>query len=135
MTRLLIVGLVAGTAFLVTDGILHANPLARRLYAVYRPIARPSVNSLAGSVVDLVYGVVLTALFAILRQRLPGETGLEKAMSFGAMVWFLRVGMRVAGEWVTTTVPAPTHAYTLVAGLVQILLVSIIIAVLLPDAR
>lgn len=135
MLRQIVVGFVAGTAFLVTDGLVHANPLARRLYAVYRPIARPSINPLAGSAIDLVYGVVLTALFAILRQRLPGETGFAKAMSFGAMVWFLRVGMRVAGEWVTTTVPASTHAYTLAAGLVQVLLVSIVIAMLLPDAR
>ena len=35
---------------------------------------------------------------------------------------FLRVCMRVAGEWVITVVPAPAHAYTLVAGLAQALL-------------
>jgi hypothetical protein len=48
------------------------------------------------------------------------------------MVWFLRVVMRVATDWVTTTVPPSTHVYTLVGGLVQILLVAALIAVLLP---
>ena len=54
-------------------------------------------------------------------------------ISFGAMVWFLRVVMRVAGEWVTTTVPASAHAYSLVAGLVQVLLLAVFIALLLPQ--
>jgi hypothetical protein len=53
--------------------------------------------------------------------------------SFGAMVWFLRAVMKVAGEWITTTVPASAHVYSLVAGLVQMLLVAVLIALLLPQ--
>jgi hypothetical protein len=132
MLRQILVGALAGVAFLVLDGVLNANPLARQLYAVYQPIARPGVNALAGSVVDLAYGVILALLFATLRASLPGRTGPMKALSFGLMVWFLRVCMRVAGEWVTTIVPVPVHAYTLFAGLVQILIVTSIIALLLP---
>lgn len=132
MLRHALVGLVAGVVFLALDGVLNANPLAQRLYAVYQPIARPTVNALVGSVVDLAYGVILTALFATLRPSLPGHTNLMKALSFGAVVWFLRVFMRVAGEWVTTIVPAPVHAYTLLAGLVQVLIVVCVIALLLP---
>ena len=131
MRRQILVGVLAGAAFLVLDGVLNANPLAQRLYAAYQPIARPSVNALAGSVVDLAYGVILALLFARLRTSLPGRTGLGKALSFGLMVWFLRVCMRVAGEWVMMTVPARVHAYTLIAGLVQILVVASLIALLL----
>lgn len=132
MVRLLIVGVVAGVAFLVLDGVINANPMAQRLYAAYRPIARPSVNALAGSAVDLVYGVILTALFTLLRGSLPGGSNLAKAVSFGLIVWFFRVCMRVVGEWVITVVPAEAHAYTLAAGLVQTLVVAVIIALLLP---
>ncbi len=133
MLRQILVGALAGVAFLVLDGVLNANPLAQQLYAAYQPIARPSVNALAGSAVDLAYGVILVLLFARLRASLPGRTSLKKALSFGLMVWFLRVCMRVAGEWVTTVVPAPVHAYTLVAGLVQMLIVASVIALLLPQ--
>ena len=133
MVRQMVVGLAAGVVFLILDGVINANPLAQRLYAAYQPIARPSVNALAGSAVDLAYGVILAALFVILRASLPGRTSLAKGLSFGLIVWFLRVFMRVAGEWVTTTVPASTHAYTLVAGLVQVLVVATIIALLLPE--
>jgi hypothetical protein len=56
-----------------------------------------------------------------------------KGLSFGAMVWFLRVVMRVAGEWITTTLPASAHVYTLLAGLIQVLLVTGLIALLVPQ--
>ncbi len=135
MLRQIGVGLVAGVAFLVLDGALNANPLAQRLYAAYQPIARPGVNALAGSAIDLAYGVILAWLFVMLRASLPGSAGLTKALSFGLIVWFLRVLMRVAGEWVMTVVPAPVHAYTLAAGLVQALVVAAIIAALLPQER
>ncbi len=132
MLRVVVVGLAAGVALLVTDAILNANPLAQRLYAAYGPIARSSVNAVAGSLIDLAYGLILAVLFVTLWASLPGETGLVKGLSFGLMVWFLRVVMRVASDWVTTTVPPSTHAYALVGGLVQILLVTALIAVLLP---
>ncbi len=133
MRRQIVVGLVAGVTFLVLDGVLNANPLAQRLYDAYGPIARPSVNVLAGSAIDLAYGVILAALFFTLWPSLPGRTSLMKGLWFGIMVWFFRVFMKVAGEWLTTTVPASTHAYTLVAGLVQVLLVVGVIALLLPQ--
>jgi hypothetical protein len=69
MRRPIVVGLVAGVAFLVLDGVLNANALAQRLYAAYRPIARPSVHALAGSAVDLAYGVILVGLFVRLCAR------------------------------------------------------------------
>jgi len=135
MLRGIIVGVVAGGAFLILDGVLNANPLAQQFYAPYHPIARPSVSAVAGSIIDLAYGVVLVFLFVTLRPSLPGQGILMKALSFGLIVWFLRVCMRVAGEWVVTTIPVQTHIYTLVAGLVQILIVAGIIALLLPEAQ
>ncbi len=132
MLRQILVGLAAGAVFLVLDGVINANPLAQRLYADNQPIARPSVNAFAGSVIDLAYGVVLAFLFVMLRDSLPGGGDLAKALSFGLIVWFLRVVMRVAGEWVVTTVPERVHAYTLAAGLMQVLIVCALIAWLLP---
>ena len=133
MLRQILVGLVAGVAFLVLDGVLHANPLAQRLYVAYQPIARQSVSALAGSAIDLAFGMILAGLFSALRASLPGRSSVTKGLSFGLMVWFLRVCMRVAGELVVTVVPAEVHAYTLGAGLVQVLIVAGVIALLLPE--
>ena len=135
MRRQILVGLAAGVVFLVLDGLLNANPLAQQLYAAYSPIARRSVNAVAGSLIDLAYGLILVVVFVTLRHCLPGRTRMTKAMSFGAMVWFLRVVMRVAGDWVVTTVPVSAHAYSLLAGLVQMLLVAGVIALSVPDQR
>ncbi len=135
MLRQIIVGLIAGVAFLLLDGVLNANPMAQRLYAAYQPIARQSVNVLAGSAIDLAFGVLLAALFSTLRTSLPGRTKVAKALSFGLIVWFLRVCMRVAGEWIVMVVPAHVHAYTLAAGLVQMLIVAGLIAFLLPQRQ
>jgi hypothetical protein len=135
MLRQVAVGVVAGIAFLILDGVLHANPLAQRLYAPYQVIARPSVNALAGSAIDLAFGVVLVFLFVTLRDSLPGRSSATKALSFGLLVWFLRVCMRVAGEWVMTVVPVQAHVYTLGAGLIQMLIVAGIIALLLPEPQ
>lgn len=35
MWRQIVIGLIAGVAFLVLDGVLNANPLAQWLYAAY----------------------------------------------------------------------------------------------------
>jgi hypothetical protein len=132
MVRRIGAGIAAGVAFLGLDGLLNANPIAQQVYLAYRPIARSRVDAVAGSMVDVVYGLVLVALFLRLRHCLPGRADATKGLSFGAIVWFLRVVMRVAGEWIVTTVPPSTHAYTLVAGLVQTLLVAELIALLAP---
>ncbi len=55
MRRQILVGLAAGLTFLVLDGLLNANPLAQQVYSAYGPIARSSVNAMAGSLVDLAF--------------------------------------------------------------------------------
>ncbi|MGA2327191.1 MAG: hypothetical protein ABSH05_12995 [Bryobacteraceae bacterium] len=43
MVRYLIVSIASGILFGALDGVLHANPLAQRLFQCYKPIARESV--------------------------------------------------------------------------------------------
>lgn len=135
MTRTAVVGLAAGLLFLFLDAAIHANPLAQGLYAVYEPLARPGANALLGSAIDLGYGLALAALFVRLRPSLPGRHGLAKGLAFGLVVWFLRVVMNVAGQWVTWTVAPATHAYTLAAGLLQVTAVSVLLGALLTPRQ
>ncbi len=72
MLRYVMVGIASGLLFGVLDGVLNANPLARKLLQVYEPIARTSVNASAGMIIDLVYGFVLAGMFMFLFHSLPG---------------------------------------------------------------
>ena len=126
MTRYVIVSLVSGILFGVLDGLINANPLAQRLYAVYKPIARTSLNPVAGIAIDIFYGFVMAGLFLVLYNSLPGETGLVKGISFALMLWFFRVLMYVATQWMMFNVPVAALLYTLVAGLGEVLILGLL---------
>jgi hypothetical protein len=126
MVAYLIVSIVGGVLFGVMDGLVNANPLATRLYQVYKPLARPALNLPAGVVIDLVYGFALAGLYLLLYQSLPGQTGIVKGVSFGIGVWFLRVVMQVASQWMMFVVPGKTLLYVLVTGLGEMLVLGIL---------
>ena len=114
MVRYVIVSIAGGVLFGILDGLINANPLAQRRHDVYRPIARPSVDFLAGIAIDLVYGFVIAGVYLLLYQCLPGRAGPVKGISFAFFIWFFRVVMGVASTWVMFDVPAGTLLYTLV---------------------
>lgn len=125
MMRYIVVSAGTGLLFAVMDGLINANPLAQRLLAVYKPIARESVNAPAGVVIDLAYGFVMAGLFLLLASALPGGPTM-KGISFGLIAWFFRVAMSVAGQWVAFKIPPAALAYMLVTGLVEMLILGII---------
>jgi hypothetical protein len=126
MITYIVVSIISGILFGVLDGLINANPLAQRLYSVYKPIARTSVNAVAGITIDLVYGFVMAAVFLLLYKSLPGETGFVKGVSFALLVWFFRVVMYTASQWVMFNVPGKTLLYTLAAGLGEMLIIGIL---------
>jgi hypothetical protein len=126
MIGYIICSVVSGILFGILDGVINANPLARRLYEVYKPIARTSVNPLAGIVIDLVYGFVMASVFLLLYKSLPGETGLVKGVSFAFLVWFFRVVMYTASQWVMFKVPVEALLYSLVTGLGEMLILGVL---------
>ncbi len=99
MTTFVIVAAISGVLFGAMDALMNANPLARRLYSVYEPLSRTSLNPVAGVVIDLFYGFVMAALFVILYEALPGASGLLKGLSFAVIAWFFRVLMSVLSQW------------------------------------
>ena len=126
MMGYVIVSVVSGILFAILDGVINANPLAQRLYAVYKPIARTSINPLAGMAIDLAYGFVMAGVFLLLYNSLPGETGLLKGLSYALIMWFFRVVMQVASQWIMFTVPAKTLLYTLLSGLGEMLILGVL---------
>ena len=134
MTGYIIVSVVSGILFGILDGLINANPLAQRLYEVYKPIARTSINPLTGMVIDLVYGFVMAGVFLLLYKSLPGETGLVKGMSYGCLVWFFRVVMYTASQWVMFKVPIEALLYSLVTGLGEMLILGVLCGLTLKPA-
>lgn len=125
MIRYIVVSVVSGFLFGILDGLIYANPLAQRLHEVYKPIARASINTLAGIVIDLIYGFVMAGAFLLLHESLPGETGLVKGVSFALLVWFFRTVMYAASQWVMYNIPIVTLLYSLVAGLGEMLILGV----------
>ena len=134
MIGYIIVSIISGVLFGVLDGVINANPLAQRLYQVYKPIAKTSINPLAGIMIDLVYGFVMAGVFLLLYKSLPGETGLVKGTSFGFLVWFFRVVMYAASQWVMFKVPIEALLYSLVTGLGEMLILGVLYGLTLKPA-
>jgi len=124
MWNYILISVISGFAFGTMDAIINANPLAQRLMTVYQPIARQSVNMTAGIIIDLLYGFVLAGLFLLLRDSLPGNTGLVKGLSFGLILWFLRVVMYAVTQWMTINLPANTIWYIILSGLLEMLILG-----------
>jgi hypothetical protein len=134
MTGYIIVSVVSGILFGVLDGVINANPLAQRLYEVYKPIARVSINPVAGIVIDLVYGFIMAGVFLLLYTSLPGETGFVKGLSFACLAWFFRVVMHAASQWVMFNIPVETALYSLAAGLGEMLILGVLYGLTLKPA-
>ena len=126
MIGYIIVSVISGILFGILDGVINANPLAQRLYKVYQPIAKTSINPLAGILIDLVYGFAMAGVFVLLYNSLPGETGLLKGVSFAVLAWFFRVVMSVASQWIMYIVPGKTLLYSLICGLGEMLVLGVL---------
>jgi hypothetical protein len=135
MTSYIIVSVISGILFGILDGLINANPIANKLFEVYKPIAKTSVNFVAGMIIDLAYGFILAALFQLVYPSLPGEVGLVKGVSFALMVWFFRVVMSVASQWMMFKVPLKALLYTLLAGLGEMLILGMLYGLALQPAK
>ncbi|MFC2082417.1 hypothetical protein ACFLSG_00055 [Candidatus Bipolaricaulota bacterium] len=132
MTRFILVSVGSGILFGLMDGVINANPFARRLFKVFDPIARKTINVPAGLVIDLIYGFALAGGFLLLRASLPGDSGMMKGLIFGGLIWFARVVMQVASQWMMFQVPVSALLYTLATGLLEMLVLGLLYGLTLP---
>lgn len=126
MIRYILVSVISGILFGGLDGLIHANLFAKKLYAVYEPIAKSSINVPAGIAIDLAYGFIMAAIFLRFYSSLPGCSGFLKGLSFAALVWFLRVVMSALSTWMMLAVPAKTIGYDMLAGLAEMLALGVL---------
>ena len=134
MVRFIIVCLSNGLLFGMLDGFLNANPFAQKLFAVYKPISKTTINVPAGIIIDLSYGFIMGAIFLLLYSALPGTSGLQKGICYGLIVWFFRVVMSVASTWMMFRVPAGALVYSAMSGLVEMMIIGLIYGLFLKPA-
>lgn len=134
MIRYVIVSVFSGVLFGILDGLINANPLAQRLYEVYKPIAKASINVSTGFLIDLAYGFIMAGLFLLLYKSLPGRTGLFKGVGFGLIAWFFRVVMYTASQWMMFNVPGEALLYSISTGLVEMLILGALYGLTLKPA-
>ena len=135
MANYIIVSIISGVLFGILDGLINANPMANKLFEVYKPIAKTKINFVAGMIIDLAYGFIMAALFQLIYPSLPGEIGFVKGIGFALIMWFFRVVMSVASQWMMFKVPVKALAYTLLAGLGEMLILGVLYGLALQPIK
>ncbi len=65
MLRYVVVSISGGLILGLLDGLINANPYAQKLFEVYKPIAKNSVNIILGFGTDILYGFCLPSRIKI----------------------------------------------------------------------
>ncbi len=132
MWQFILASLVSGLVFGVLDGLINANPLARKLLGFYTPLARKSVNLPVGLILDLIYGFVMAGIFLLLYPSLPGGSGFLKGLSYGGILWFFRVVMYAGSQWMILEMPLSAVTYLILAGGVEMAVLGMIYGLIIP---
>jgi len=126
MLRYIVVSIVSGLAFGILDGLINANPMAVKVYELYKPIQRTKINVPVGVFIDLIYGFIMAGLFLLLYKAFPGKTGIQKGLIYGCIIWFFRVVMHSVSNWMMFEESLQTLLYTMLAGFVEMIILGLI---------
>jgi hypothetical protein len=70
---------------------------------------------------------MLAVIYAVIHPNLPGR-GWKKGISYGFLVWGLRVVMGAFSTYMMTDVPPILIAISVVTGLIEVMILGIVIA-------
>jgi hypothetical protein len=128
--RLLVAGIVASVLFLILDMLLGAagGAIVAQFFGV--PFDQPpgiEAKIKFGLVFELINGFMLALVYALIHPSLPGQ-GWKKGISYGLIVWGLRVVMWAFSTFMMTDMPPALIAITVITGLIGVLILGIVIA-------
>jgi hypothetical protein len=128
--RLLVAGFVTAVLFLVLDAILGmaGGFIGTQVFGL--PIEQPpgiEAKIAIGFIFELINGFMLVVIYAVIHPSLPGR-GWKKGISYGLLVWGLRVVMWAFSTYMMTDMPPISIAITVVTGLIEVLILGVVIA-------
>jgi hypothetical protein len=128
--RLLVAGIVASVLFLVLDAVLGmaGGFVGAQVFGL--PFEQPSgieAKMKFGLIFELINGFMLAVIYAVIHPSLPGR-GWKKGISYGLLVWGLRVVMGAFSTHMMTDMSPILIAITVVTGLFEVLILCIVIA-------
>jgi hypothetical protein len=126
--RLVIAGIVTSVLFLVLDAVfgVAGGMIGTLIFGL--PAAQPDESKMMITpVFELINGFMLATVYAVIYDGLPGE-GWKKGISYGLIVWGLRVVMWAFSTYIMTDMPPILIGITVVTGLVEVLILCVVIA-------
>jgi hypothetical protein len=128
--RLLIAGVVASVLFLVLDAAMGmlGGLIGARLFGL--PSTQPEgieSKMIAGLVFELINGFMLAVIYAVIHKCLPGA-GWVKGLSYGLLVWGLRVLMWAFSTYMMTAMSPIAISITVVTGFIEVLIIGVAIS-------
>ena len=128
--RLIVAGIAASVLFLVLDAALGTAGgfIGAQVFGL--PAEQPpgfETKVKFGLIFELINGFMLAVIYAVIHPSLPGR-GWKKGISYGLIVWGLRVVMWAFSTYMMTDMPPTLIAITVVTGLIEVLILGIVIA-------
>jgi hypothetical protein len=128
--RLIVAGIAASVLFLVLDAALGTAGgfIGAQVFGL--PVEQPpgfEAKVKFGLIFELINGFILAVIYAVIHPSLPGQ-GWKKGISYGLLVWGLRVVMGAFSTYMMTDVPPASIAITVVTGLIEVLILGIVTA-------
>ena len=133
--RLIVAGIVASVLFLLLDMMLGAvgGLIAANVFGV--PFDQPpgiEAKIRFGLLFELINGFMLALIYSVIYRCLPGQ-GWQKGISYGLIVWGLRVVMWAFSTFMMTDMPPALIAITVVTGLIEVLILGAVVAAIYRD--
>ena len=126
--RLIVTGIVTSVLFLVLDAVFGvAGGMIGELVFGLSAGQPDESKMMITPVFELINGFMLAAVYAVIHDSLPGE-GWKKGISYGLIVWGLRVVMWAFSTYIMTDMSPILIGITVVTGLVEVLILCVVIA-------
>ena len=128
--RFLLAGLASSVLFAVLDMALGmaGGLVGSRLFGL--PATQPAEfekKTRLALLFEVVNGFMLALIYVLIATSLPGQ-GWVKGISYGLIVWGLRVVMWAFSTYVMTDMSPITIGINVVTGLVEVLILGVVIA-------
>ena len=135
--RLIVAGIVASVLFLVLDAALGTAGGFVGAQVFSLPFEQPpgiEDKMMIAPVFELINGFMLAVIYAVIHPSLPGR-GWKKGISYGLIVWGLRVVMWAFSTYMMTDMAPVSIVINGVMGLIEVLILGIVIAAIYKERR